>query len=815
MKKRIVIIPRRGPLFLFVAVLLAAPVNGQDLGPSNHSLFTSPIQESEDTQWDVQHLRIHVFIDPERHILRAEAAFDLVVTDSTLDLIQIPSDGVSITSISTYGLAANAVDAPENAVAIEIPHPFPVDSVLGIRVEFNLNRGLYTAPLGTNSGYWRGIWTSFNPGRRPWIPFDISVDDWLTAELRISVPDTWKVFLTGEKQWDIESEGKRTTASLHSRSGPLHKLGFFAVKEQEIASDNGRFVVALSPDDSPQVSEARISISRMERFFAQYLGSGEPDSSRYIIFPGSRNVSTSGAGLSFLPFSSLPSGLYPAEEDFQLAKAVASRWVVKHLPLLGWTDIWLSEALPAYMASLYVRDRHGDDAYLHVLWNRREEYLTESRTYMRPLVWDRWTHPSELLDAHATGKGLWVFHMLGETHGTEFIWEALNELAFLGNTRTISTEELRIVLEKVLELDLIEFFDQWVYAAGHPVLDYFYEVASNQESIDLTIEQTQEGYLVPSEFKFDVEIESASLIGVDRDEFYIDERSSSLNFPVTLRPQYVLLDPGGRLLFEHGDLLNPTTIVSSLRRNATISGRYVGSRRLLSGDVDASMLIALRPILAERASPYVDRNLLDAISRMAPSGSALRELLSVARDTTARTRAFAVQKLGLFSGSPDARRTAFEVANSESDPLMLAAAVSALVRLDSSLAWPVLRSAFVTESTGDIVRRTAVQLLVDAPIDDDDKVEALRGVLDQKYADDLRGDAIRSLQSWSDNRDVREQLLSLWAGSSVHLRSAILSFFRSTDLSENERDLLRAWMDVEPDPLLHRRLESTLLEPTS
>ncbi|GMQ82933.1 MAG: hypothetical protein BMS9Abin05_2402 [Rhodothermia bacterium] len=804
----------RGCAILSLPVLLAAPVYGQEDIPSDHPVFTSPIQETDGPQWNVRHLRIHVFIDPENHILRGEAMFDLVVTDTTMDFIRIPSDGVTITSMSTFGLIADSVDAPNDAFVIAIPHPYPADSVLGIRLDFDINRGLFTAPLGSNSGSWTAVWTSFEPGSRPWIPFDISVEDWLTAELRVSVPDTWRVFLTGEKQWDIVSDGERTTASLHPRSGPLQRLGFFAVKEDEIASENRRFVVALSSDESSPVSEARISISRMERFFAQRLGTGQPDSSRYILFPGPRRFSSSGAGLSFLPIVALPSGLHPAEEDFQLAKAVASRWVTRHLPLPGWTDIWLAEALPAYMASLYVRDRHGEDAYLHVLWNRRDEYLIESRTYMRPLVWDRWTHPSDLLDAHATGKGLWVLYMLGEAHGTEFIWEALNELAFLGSTGTISTEELRIVLENVLELDLTEYFDQWVYAAGHPILDYAYDVASNQESIELTIDQTQEGYLVPSEFTFDVEVESASLVGVDRDEFHIDERTSSLNLPVSLRPQYVLLDPEGRLLFEYGDQLDPTTIVSSLRRSATVSGRYVGSRRLLSGDVDASMLIALRPILAERASPYVDRNLLDAISRMAPSSSALRELLSVARDTTARTRALAVQKLGLFSGSPDARRTAFEVANSESDPLMLAAAVSALVRLDSSLAWPVLRSALVTESTGDIVRKTVVQLLPDAPVDDNDKLKAFRGLLDQKYADDLRGEAIRSLQSWSDNRDVREQILSLWAASSVQLRSAILSFFRPSDLSENERNSLQAWMDVEPDPLLHHRLESALLEPT-
>ncbi|TDI70967.1 MAG: hypothetical protein E2O85_02895 [Bacteroidetes bacterium] len=793
-----------------LSCLLAEPAEAQDPVPSEHPLFSRPIQEADGSKWDIQHLRIHVFIDPVNHVLRGEAMFDLVVTDTTMEMIQFPTDAVSIGGISLFGSDIDSVDTSIDVSVLALSDPRPSDSLVGIRIDFDINRGLYTVPLGSSSGEWTAVWTSFEPGNRAWIPFDVSVEDWLTAELRVSVPIPWRVFLAGEQQWDIESDGYRTTASLFASSGPLRNLGFFAVKEEEITSEDRRFVVALLPDDSPPVNEARISISRMERFFTQNLGMGEPDSSRYILFPGPRTASSSGAGLSFLPFDDLPAGLHPAEEDFQLAKAVASRWVTTHLPLSGWTDIWMAEALPSYMAALYVQDRHGEDAFLHVMWNRRDEYLVESRMYLRPLVWDRWNHPGELLDAHATGKGIWVLHMLGEAHGTEFIWEALNDLALLGKAGTVSTEELRIVLENVLELDLIKYFDQWVYAAGHPILDYAYDVASNQESIELTIDQIQEGYLVPSEFSFEVEVESASLVGVDRDEFLIDERRSFLRLPVSLRPQYVLLDPAGKLLFEYGDSLEPTSIVSSLRRNTSVRSRYVGSRRLLSGEVDASMLIALRPILAERTSPYIDRNLLEGVSRMAPSSSALRELLSVAKDTTARTRAFAIQYLGLFPGSSDARRTAFEVANSESDPHMLAAAVSALVRLDSTLAWPVLRSALVTESTGDIVRRTAAQLLLDAPVGDDEKLDAFRVLLDKKYADDLRTDAIFSLQNWSDDRDVRKEILSLWAASSVQLRSSILSFFRSMVLSENERELILEWMDVEPDPLLHRLLKSTL-----
>lgn len=196
---------------------------------------------------------------------------------------------------------------------------------------------------------------------------------------------------------------------------------------------------------------------------------------------------------------------------------------------------------------------------------------------------------------------------------------------------------------------------------------------------------------------------------------------------------------------------------------------------------------------------------------MAPSSSALRELLAVATDSTARTQSTAIEKLGAFTGSSDARSAALNAANSSSDPLILSAAVDALVRLDSTLAWRVLQSALVTKSRGDVVKRTAIRLIPSAPVDDEQKISTLSSLLENASSERIRQTTVEVLARAIEESDVRKLLLSQWPTLATHARRAILNQMPSAALSEGDRETLETWLRVEPDPLLRRLLKAILM----
>jgi hypothetical protein len=280
--------------------------------------------------------------------------------------------------------------------------------------------------------------------------------------------------------------------------------------------------------------------------------------------------------------------------------------------------------------------------------------------------------------------------------------------------------------------------------------------------------------------------------------------------PLDLRPQYVRIDPDGKVLFEYAADPDPAMLISSLRRQSTNMGRYVAARLLSDVAVEASMLIGIRPILSRRYSPLVDRILLGVVSRLAPSTAALRDLLSVVNDSTSRVRPVAVKALGEFGGSTDARRAALDAANTSGDPLVLAAAVEALVRSDSTLAWRVLQSAAVTESRGNIVRRTAANLIPAAGVNADIKVPALLSLVTDSADERLHTAAARSLLPYSDDETVRITLLAMWPEAGLSMREAILDVVTGNDPNEDEAAQISAWRDAEPDTAIRRRLEIIL-----
>ena len=99
-------------------VTSVSPSVAQDRVLPEHPVFSNPIQESEPLPWDVQFLRVHVFLHPESHTIRGEAEIDVTFQGPALDstlitvgeftsvtITAIPSDSDSLDHVSVSGAA--------------------------------------------------------------------------------------------------------------------------------------------------------------------------------------------------------------------------------------------------------------------------------------------------------------------------------------------------------------------------------------------------------------------------------------------------------------------------------------------------------------------------------------------------------------------------------------------------------------------------------------------------------------------------------------------------------------------------------------
>jgi aminopeptidase N len=107
------------------------------------------------------------------------------------------------------------------------------------------------------------------------------------------------------------------------------------------------------------------------------------------------------------------------------------------------------------------------------------------------------------------------------------------------------TEDFQEVADSVTGKDYNNFFNQWFYQPGHPVLSSSWK--QNGKKLDLTIRQHQEQYI----FEFPLEVEFQGDNG--RTRMYrldIDSREQTITMELPFEANALVLDPGTWLLFE-------------------------------------------------------------------------------------------------------------------------------------------------------------------------------------------------------------------------------------------------------------------------
>ncbi|MCH8275976.1 MAG: HEAT repeat domain-containing protein [Bacteroidetes bacterium] len=788
----------------------------------NHPLFTGPIREAETSPIDVRHVRIDVFVDPVEHRVtgRFTASFRRVEVETFR--IAVSTDSAAALAAILHGPELHGEDAIEwedGQSYLRLPEQ-TVDAASDyyVSIEIDQSARFDTFPLGVESGPWTAVWTSSESRTGRWLPFSVSLDDWFTADIRISVPIDWAAFLPGTRLSSIPTEDRIVHRSAILSPGPATQIGFSAGARVSVSTAAPRFASMDSRLDADRLNSLAATTADIHDFITDRTNV-EVDSSRLPFLQGFLRGDTGRVRLSLLPPTMISMELNSVVRDHSIATRVARAWLRRHMHPPGWTDIWVQEALSEFMALAYVREKHGEIAYMDELWELRRRYIEEFDLYQRPLVWDRWEAPEDMLDEHARGKGAWILHMLDKKLGTQTIFDSIGLLAVFGRDRSIGTEELRYALESRSHSNLSDFFDQWVYGAGHPVLDFEYTIRPAQDEIELTILQRQSGHLVPASFAFDLDVEASSLAGVDRSRLRVSGSSSTISMPVSLRPQYVRLDPDGRILFEFDRPRDASVLVSEIRRAQTDASRYLAIAMLRETAVDPSLLLGLRPVLSDPLPQILRRDLLEILGNLAPSTSAMREILSVVSDSSGWIRAAAISALESFTEEPEARKAAFDAANSEQNPVVLAAAVRTLVHLDPTLAWRVLQSAMVTRSDEDIVRQTAVPLVAASDADDSDKLELLLPLLESDVLPKTRAAAVAALCNRIGDLDIQTEILAVWPTAHDPLRSTLLDCIEQPAtravLGETARGKLSEWSRFEPNPILLRRLSRVLQDTSS
>jgi aminopeptidase N len=225
-----------------------------------------------------------------------------------------------------------------------------------------------------------------------------------------------------------------------------------------------------------------------------------------------------------------------------LAHEIAHQWFGDMATEADWEHLWLSEGFATYMTILYFEHTHGTDTARAMLQKNRRQVIDFAGKRLRPVVDTSVTDYMELLNANSYQKGGWVLHMLRRQLGDSIFWKGIREYYSQYAGKNATTDDLRKVMETVSGKNLTTFFQQWLFAAGHPKLEVRWKYDHAKKAVDITVVQTQPGLF---QFPLELQIGEGS-----RHTVQIKDKQTSVRFAVPAKPSTVTPDPAVNLLFE-------------------------------------------------------------------------------------------------------------------------------------------------------------------------------------------------------------------------------------------------------------------------
>jgi len=383
---------------------------------------------------------------------------------------------------------------------------------------------------------------------------------------------------------------------------------------------------------------------------------------------------------------------------------LAHQWFGDYVTLENWANMWLNEGFAEFLPGQYWRVKLGphaeDDYYL----DEYHQYLQIDRRKSMPLA--------ALGSNNVYPKGALVLRMLERYLGPDRFWASLQAYLTQHALGNATSDDLRQSVLDATGENLDWFWSQWVYDAGHPrfVVTAAYDTAARK--LTLTVKQTRADSTKADStvFRMPVTIRVGTASGdvVRRVELAAREQTIEIA-ALAGAPTMVVFDDGNTILKELTFDQPTLWLATQVKRDSDLWNRQWAIEQLAQRGADTAAVAALAA--AATGADYF-RTRAAAVEALAelPAASAAAPVAAALRDTTAQVRRAAITALGRLGGARAAElaRTTFH-----NDPSyeVRAAALTALVRADSTARDSAIAWGIATPSYQDVIQEAAYRII--------------------------------------------------------------------------------------------------------
>ncbi len=679
------------------------------------SLPGSNVHYARDRDFDVQHVKLDLNVDPEEKKL--DGTVHITLTPIIDNVTRLEFDAVEL-DIKDVKLSTGKISSFENTgrkliVYLDKALKTAQNVILSIRYSGEPRRGLYF--IGPDKAYPDRPHQAWTQGEdedsRYWFPSYDYPNERATSEMSVTVPTKYTAISNG-LLLDTKEEKAKGTKTYHWKQEVPHSnyltsmvVGEFAVIKEKLEDLELQYYVPKGREED--VKRSFEKTPKMIGFFNEYFGLKYPYP-KYaqvvvadFIFGGMENISAT--TLTERTLHDKRAHLDFTSDDL-VSHELAHQWWGDLITCRDWSHGWLNEGFATYCETLFKEHDLGKEEASYFMIQEFETYVEEdSERYRRPIVDKNYIEPTELFDRHLYQKGGLVLHTLRYVLGEDLFQKGLQNYANTFREKVVETSDFRRAMEDATGRSLEGFFDQWVYHGGHPEFKVAYDWDDNGKIAKLSVSQTQNaGDETPAVFQTPVDISFTLSKGIQTKRVMITQREETFYISLPEKPKDVEFDPGNWVLKTLSFDKPKTMLLYQLQNDKNAVGRVKAAQRLAKYSSE-DVVDSLKTVVIKDAFWGVQAEAAKALGTIRTT-SALKALIAGLKTKHPKARRAVVKALGEFKDEDSAKTLIGVLEEGDASYYVEGEAARSLGKTRSPKAFDILKKNLRKESFNDVIR---------------------------------------------------------------------------------------------------------------
>ncbi|MBI5726235.1 MAG: T9SS type A sorting domain-containing protein, partial [Ignavibacteriales bacterium] len=169
-----------------------------------------------------------------------------------------------------------------------------------------------------------------------------------------------------------------------------------------------------------------------------------------------------------------------------ISHELAHQWFGDMVTNNNWQDIWLHEGFATYAEALYIENTYGTEAYSRFI----DEKMTTAKGAIGSVYVNDISVISNIFNySRSYAKGCVILHSLRNMLGDSIFFASLKTYLNAPGNRygTATTENFINAVNSTSKQNLRYFFDEWIYGAGFPFYEIYWDKIKNSSNYAVTI----------------------------------------------------------------------------------------------------------------------------------------------------------------------------------------------------------------------------------------------------------------------------------------------------------------------------------------